>query len=499
MRHRITIALVSLLPFVSLDAQLPPDIQVDRFILRAEQALERTDFAGARSALDSALELEERGANLPADFHFLRAKLSFQDGRYAQSLESLKRYLVLAARSSERYREALELLDQAESLAFSDARTCQDKPEGSQCWMELSNLVGCHVWNFNLKEGSAVSWSGECEGGTAYGEGTLSWEWPNRKRSGAGTLLEGRKRGLWSERYADGTVALGAYAVAGRHGQWFLELENGASATGVYEHGSASREWSEREPIESEGEYVGLWTGRGPYVDDRKHGYWSWVGSGSFYEGDQREGPYVDGRQHGLWIYRYARLGYPPKGGWVSKGPFVDGKKHGIWNELDDEGPYVEGKRHGRWVERFVDRDRRGADGFFYVDPNDDGSWVESGEYVDGEKQGTWTREYADGRGTATTTYGHGERHGPYEWRGKGGSLHEGSYENGKKHGPWYERDSYNLDNRQRSWEGEYADGERNGEWVRRVGRRLSPGSGSIVCRRIYDNGTVVRCRGRCC
>ena len=44
-------------------------------------------------------------------------------------------------------------------------------------------------------------------------------------------MLEGRKGGLWSERYADGTVALGAYTVAGRHGQWFLELANGASAT----------------------------------------------------------------------------------------------------------------------------------------------------------------------------------------------------------------------------------------------------------------------------
>ena len=352
LRHRITIALVSVLPCVSLGAQLPPDIQVDRFILRAEQAIERTDFAAARSALESALELEGRGARLPGDFHFLRARLSFQDGLYAQSLESLKRYLVLAARGSERYREALELLDQAESLAFNDARTCHGRPEGSQCWMELSNSAGCHVWNFKLEESSAVSWSGECESGTAYGEGTLSWEWPDRRRSGTGTLLEGRKRGVWSENYADGTVALGAYTVAGRHGQWFLELANGASATGIYEHGSARREWSEREPIEFEGEVVGWWTGQGPYVDDRKHGYWSWVGSGRFYEDDERKGPYVNGRQHGLWIYRDRNLTYPPKGGWISKGPFVDGKKHGIWTEYDNEGPYVEGKRHGRWVEK---------------------------------------------------------------------------------------------------------------------------------------------------
>lgn len=474
------------------NAQLPQDIQVDRFMLRAEQAMERTEYDGARSALESVLKLEGRGARLPGDFHFLRARLSFQDGLYAQSLESLERYLVLAARGSERYREALELLDQAESLAFSDARTCLGKPDGSQCWMEVSNLADCHVWNFNLKEGSAVSWSGECADGTAHGEGTLSWEWPDRERSGTGTLLEGRKRGLWSERYADGTVALGAYSAAGRHGQWFLELANGASATGTYEHGSTGQDWSEREPIEIEGEYKAWWTGHGPYVDDRKHGYWSWVGSGWF-EGDEREGPYVNGQPHGLWLYRDSGLAYPPEEGWILKGPYVDGKKHGIWTEYDDEGPYVEGKRHGRWVERWVDR----------LGYGEDDSTVESGEYADGERQGTWTGHYTNGGASWTFTYVNGERHGPAEWRGKrgifAGDLDKGSYENGKRHGPWYEQDYDDHRNRYRAWEGEYVNGERHGEWVLRSGRRIGPGSGSIECRRTYDNGTVIRCRGRCC
>ena len=482
------------------NAQLPQDIQVDRFILRAEQAIERADFAAARSALDSALELEESEARLPANFHFLQAKLSFQDGLYAQSLESLKRYLVLAERGSERYREALALLDQAELLAFSDSRTCLGKSEGAQCWIELSNHAGCHVWDFNFKEGSTVSWSGGCEDGTAHGEGTLSWEWPGRERSGTGPLVEGRKRGSWREQYADGTVARGAYSPAGRHDQWVIDLANGARATGIYKHGSVVRDWSEREPIEFKGKHLGWWTGSGPYVDDRKYGYWSWVGSGRSYEDDEREGPYVNGRRHGLWLYRDRHRGYPPKGGWVSKGPFVDGKKHGIWTEEDNEGPYVEGKRHGRWVERFVNRERRGSDGFFYLDPNQeggDGSWVKSGEYVDGKKHGTWTRKDADGF-RVSGEYVDGKREGKWTLS-TNESSEEKWYVNGKQHGPYYYRYYIEHSNRYEAWEGEYVDGKRHGEWVLRSGRRISPGSGSIVGRRTYDNGTVVRCRGRYC
>ena len=96
-----------------------------------------------------------------------------------------------------------------------------------------------------------------------------------------------------------------------------------------------------------------------------------------------------------------------------------------------------------------------------------------------------------------------GERHGPAEWQGKrgrfAGDLERGSYENGVRHGPWYEQYYDDYRNRYRAWEGEYVNGERHGEWVLRSGRRISPGSGSIVCRRTYDNGTVSRCRGQCC
>ncbi len=58
-------------------AQLPPEIQADRYLLSARQAIERQDFAGAQTALDKMSTLEtEQGLKLPEEFYFRSAQVA---------------------------------------------------------------------------------------------------------------------------------------------------------------------------------------------------------------------------------------------------------------------------------------------------------------------------------------------------------------------------------------------------------------------------------------
>ncbi|WP_419166152.1 hypothetical protein [Candidatus Palauibacter sp.] len=54
--------------------------------------------------------------------------------------------------------------------------TCAGQPVGSECWMEVTNQPGCHLWNPGLAAGATVTWSGECSAGYAQrtGNGSLA-------------------------------------------------------------------------------------------------------------------------------------------------------------------------------------------------------------------------------------------------------------------------------------------------------------------------------------
>ena len=53
----------------------------------------------------------------------------------------------------------------------------------------------------------------------------------------------------------------------------------------------------------------------GPYVDDKRHGQWTW----HYESGTVEKGPYVDGKAHGKWTWHY-------ESGTVAEGPYVDGQ-----------------------------------------------------------------------------------------------------------------------------------------------------------------------------
>ena len=101
---------------VEAPAQLPPDIQADRYLIEAERHIGNRDYAAAKAALDRILALQaEHDLALPEAFWFKHAEVAQQAGDYAEAVESVTRYLTTAGRDGAHYREALELLDRAEA------------------------------------------------------------------------------------------------------------------------------------------------------------------------------------------------------------------------------------------------------------------------------------------------------------------------------------------------------------------------------------------------
>ena len=110
-------ALASLLVLASppAPAQLPPAIQADRLLLRAEREIQEGDFAAAAAVLEQIMEFQaEHGLEMPNAFWFKRGQVAQEAGLYQRALESAFRYLEIAGQQGEHYRAALELLDIAE-------------------------------------------------------------------------------------------------------------------------------------------------------------------------------------------------------------------------------------------------------------------------------------------------------------------------------------------------------------------------------------------------
>ena len=183
---------------------------------------------------------------------------------------------------------------------FSTEQACAWQPRGAECWKELANRPRCYVWNgYNFANAiMTVIWTGECSGGLAHGEGTLTLKYTrsgNVMLAGTGRLRYGKKHGHWVIRDRDGDIR------------------------------------------------------EGPYVDGKKHGDWV----KRFADGRVVEECYVDGKQHGNEVIRFAN-------GDVWEGPYAGYQRHGRWTiRLADgtvhEGPYVGGKMHGDWVVRLAD------------------------------------------------------------------------------------------------------------------------------------------------
>ena len=96
-------------------AQLPPEIIVDRHFVRPERLLAGKEFGAALAEMDAIILLQgKHDLELPEDFDFKYAEVAIAEGRTGAAIDSLNDYLLAVGRSGEFYRQALELLDEAE-------------------------------------------------------------------------------------------------------------------------------------------------------------------------------------------------------------------------------------------------------------------------------------------------------------------------------------------------------------------------------------------------
>ena len=147
-----------------LVGQLPPEIQADRYLMQAEEQIQKQDFAAAKAALDRILDLEqEHGLAIPEAFYF-----RYAEGLYEEAIKSVTRYLTTAGQDGEHYVDALRLLNSAKAAGtagretraapeqgrpagISAGQTCAGNPRTAACWMELADQPGCYVWNDYLQ------------------------------------------------------------------------------------------------------------------------------------------------------------------------------------------------------------------------------------------------------------------------------------------------------------------------------------------------------------
>ena len=112
------VALAAVLAPFSSAAELPPEIAVDRLLVRAEWQAQEGEHRAALATLNEVLALvEEHGMAAPNAFWFRHAQAASVAGEHAQAVESATRYLAAAGRGGEHYRAALELLEKSDREA----------------------------------------------------------------------------------------------------------------------------------------------------------------------------------------------------------------------------------------------------------------------------------------------------------------------------------------------------------------------------------------------
>ena len=93
-------------------SELPPEIAVDRLLVRAEWQAEEGEHGAAFATLNEVLSLvEEHGLATPDAFWFRDAQAASTAGEHERAVESATRYVTTAGRAGEHYRAALELLE----------------------------------------------------------------------------------------------------------------------------------------------------------------------------------------------------------------------------------------------------------------------------------------------------------------------------------------------------------------------------------------------------
>ena len=100
-----------------LAGQLPPEVQADLHLRKAEQAVRDGDAAAAREALERLAAVQsEHGLEPEAEDHYRTAQAWAAAGEPQRAMEAAVRYLQSGGRDSEHYTAALDLINRGGSL-----------------------------------------------------------------------------------------------------------------------------------------------------------------------------------------------------------------------------------------------------------------------------------------------------------------------------------------------------------------------------------------------
>ena len=158
----------------------------------------------------------------------------------------------------------------------------RDRLGTRQCWMELANNPGCHVWIYPYQNGDyqwvdSATWSGTCSDNTATGQGTLVWSseigtinetgapWIAHN-TGKGLMSNGKQQGHWEE-IRDTSVS------SSKVTRNLVDTYEGS-----YKDGKRGGPWhrsSTHVEITKNGTYESEAAENGSYMDGEKHGRWT--------------------------------------------------------------------------------------------------------------------------------------------------------------------------------------------------------------------------------
>ena len=109
-------------PVAAAGQDLPPEIQIDLYLVRADRHIQSQEWVAALEALDVVFALQEaNGMETPAALRYQHAQLALDAGYPQTAVNSLTRYLVATGQQGEHYTAALTLLDEAQRRVAGDA------------------------------------------------------------------------------------------------------------------------------------------------------------------------------------------------------------------------------------------------------------------------------------------------------------------------------------------------------------------------------------------
>ena len=262
--------LFTLLGMPAAAQELPPEIQMDRYMLQVDRQIGNAQFAAALRTLELIVELQDaHGLELAESFWLKRAEVAMGAGDYADAIASATRYLEIAGRGGEQYTEALELLDQAVE------RGCL--PE--RMTASLESVRTC------------VALGADPNGVGADGRTALDWAGEREDPAIAAALVEAG---------ADPAVAAAAATEE-------LNLPEGRICTGDYSPDSCWMELANRprcyvwNPFPREDMTVS-WSGECSNGLAQGNGRATWYQNREVFSTDQ--GCIVNGKGHGIWPRR---------------------------------------------------------------------------------------------------------------------------------------------------------------------------------------------------